>query len=209
MGRKRRFGKYFREVLKTHGSTDEKLLASYNDPELISDKQNLILTRLRAAWSMMLESRLTSEIVPVLMQEFDISEMQAYRDIGHAQRLFGNIFKVDKEASRYLHYHMAQKVYNLAEIAGDHKTMLSAVDVMNELQGVNVDDGGLQDAESLKPSKFILQIQAGSEQINIDLQKVYELNVKDQKQIEKAINVGAITSVEEVEALIDEKDEAK
>ena len=70
-----------------------------------------------------------------------------------------------------------------------------------------MDEGGLQDPESLKASVFVIQLQGKDGPIDVDLKDIYKLGVKDQKKIEKAINVGAIPDVEEIEALIDEKDE--
>ena len=67
---KRRFGKYFADLLKEQGSPDEMMLAAFKDDSILPEQQKAILVRLRAAWSMMLNNRVKSEIVPVLMEEF-------------------------------------------------------------------------------------------------------------------------------------------
>ena len=204
---KRRFGKYFAALLKEQGSQDEKLLAAFKDDSVIGEQQQEILLRLRAAWSMMLGNRVKSEIVPVLMQEFGISERQAYLDINKAQKVFGTVQKADKEAIRTLHYHLAQRVYNMAWGAGDFKSMLNAIGIMNELMGVNVDEGGLQDPESLKPSRFIMQINNNQKILNIDMSKLEALNDSDRKELAKAASQGLDPNVNEMESMLDGKGE--
>lgn len=203
--RKRKYGKYFSEMLKAEGTHEEQMLASFEDPDLLDEQHKAILTRLRAAWSMMLNNRLQSEIVPILAQDFGISERQAWRDIARAQKLFGNIIKADKEAVRVLHYNLAQKVFNLAHGKGDFKTMLNAVQVMNELMGVNVDEGGLQDSESLSPSKFVIQINNNQQTLNINLDKLQQLSDNEKKQLSEAATQDLDPEVSEIEAMLDEK----
>ena len=126
-------------------------------------------------------------------------------DINKAQKIFGTIHKADKEAIRALHYHLTQLVYNMARGAGDFKAMLNAIGVMNELMGVNVDEGGLQDPESLKPSQFIMQINNNQKILNIDMSKLEALNDSDRKELAKAAAHGLDPGVNEIEDMIDEK----
>lgn len=202
----KRLGKYYKKLIKQSGTTFDKIQASTVDPSIeLTENQEGLKKRCRVAWSLLLENRTKSDIVCILMDEFKISESQGYYDINYASKLYGNIIKTDKEAIRSIHYQLAQKTFNMAEKDGDFGAMAKALQVMNELMGVNVDDGGLQDPETLKPSTYTLNIKISEEDsANVDLSKIHELRPAQQKQVAKAISNAMDPTVEDIEAIIDE-----
>ena len=137
MSNKKPYGKYYRQLLREKGNIRDRIIASYTQPDVLSDQDIEIKDRLRATWSMLLSNRKKSDIVAVLMNDFGVKESQAYADINNASKLYGNLQKSDKEAVRAIHYELAQLIFNLARGEGDFKHMIAALDRMNELQGVS------------------------------------------------------------------------
>ncbi|HQU52018.1 MAG TPA: hypothetical protein PK643_03350 [Saprospiraceae bacterium] len=137
----------------------------------LTEKQETIRTRLSAAFSMLCKFNSPVQCVPYLMKEFDISEVQAYRDIKDATKLFGNVLKSDKEGHRYIIYEYAIKTYQMAADKGDHKAMAASVANMIKLLGLDRDDPDLPDFAKLQPNVYPILI---PESLEAKLDKLIE-----------------------------------
>lgn len=126
---------------KAKASTDA-IIESYRDKDFqLSPEQEEIKKRCKMAWSMLASGKLRSEAVDVMMQEFGISESQAYRDIQASFRVYGNVLKADKEGWRQILIDMSLKMFQKAEEAKDYEAMGRAILRLSKITGIDKEDG--------------------------------------------------------------------
>ena len=94
----------------------ETILASFLDEESVelTDFQQKMKERIMTSFSLLLNWHSREQAAKVLMQQFDISQATAYRDIGNALRIYGDINKASKEGMRYIIFEYNQKLLQLA-----------------------------------------------------------------------------------------------
>jgi len=112
--------------------------------------------RVEAIFAKLISEPTTSNKVlrELLRSEFDISEAQAYRDIGLATALWGNFQKASKEYYRYKVIAMLEETYEKARTAQDYKTMAVAADKIGKYTRLDQDDIEQINWEELIPPAF-------------------------------------------------------
>lgn len=134
------------------------------DEEQLTDLQMQYLRAVRMAWGMILDVRSKKYTVGSLIQMFDISQATAYRVIKDAEKLFGEVAKVDKQIARQVAIEMAKTAYNIAFKRGDTKSMVSATKAYIQAAGLMLDDAEMPDLEKLQPSLVITVLPEGMEE---------------------------------------------
>ncbi|WP_151087380.1 hypothetical protein [Hymenobacter baengnokdamensis] len=132
-------------------------------PVVLTTHQQQVLTRLDAAWGLLLAAKTNEKATSKLISRFQVSRAQAYRDLADCKQLYGDVVKSSKEADRYLLKEMALDTYNRAKKAGEIKEMNSAVATLVKITGLDKADAHIPDPESLEPSNYLLEVkgQAG------------------------------------------------
>jgi hypothetical protein len=124
----------FRDVLFSDISENETLLPVERDQ----------LKRYRAAFHHSLENPSLPDIKlrDYLMNEFGVSESQAYRDIGNIRILLGNIRNSGKEWVRYLVNETLKEAIELAKGAGTKKLkeMIAAAGMLGKFNRLDKED---------------------------------------------------------------------
>ena len=124
----------FRDVLFSDISENETLLPVERDQ----------LKRYRAAFHLSLEnpSMPDTKLRDFLMNEFAISESQAYRDIGNIRILLGNVRNAGKEWVRYLVNETLKEAIELAKAAGNKKLkeLVAAAGVLGKYNRLDKED---------------------------------------------------------------------
>lgn len=133
MSRKNNLDK-FRDVLFTD-MRDEKM-------NKLTPVERDQLKRYRACFTESLENPTIPDIKlrDFLMSEFDISESQAYRDIGNIRILLGNIRNAGKEWIRYLVNETLKDAIEKAKAGGKIKEQILAADKLGKYNRLDKED---------------------------------------------------------------------
>lgn len=131
-------------------------LLSTSGKVVLSDKQHEIYVRIKTAWTLLVGGEARSEIENVLINTYEVSEAQAWRDIRDATRIFGEVQKADKEGMRHLILMKAEKAYRLAELNDDVKGMNEAIKNMVKITGLEREDPDLPDFAKLEAHNYII-----------------------------------------------------
>lgn len=128
-------------LLKTGDSTFDKIYAYYVDSSKfnLSPKQHEIRERWLSAFTLRLQFHSREQAAGVLKDKYGIERAQAYRDLKNAERLFGNVLKVDREGTLAILYEYSHKYFQMAIKAKDLKAMGKALDLMGKYADVDND----------------------------------------------------------------------
>ena len=129
--------------LITKGDTHfDKVLASFlNEGSVeLSPFQIEMKNRIKTAFSLLLNFHSREQAANVLKDQFDISQATAYRDIGNALRIYGDINKASKEGMRYIIFEYNQKLLQLATKEKNLEQMGRALDRMIKLAELDKDE---------------------------------------------------------------------
>jgi len=118
----------------TQDSHFEKILASYlNEGIQLSPFQLDMKNRIKTSFSLLLNWHSREQAAKVLQEQFDISQATAYRDIGNALKIYGDLNKASKEGMRYIILEYNQKLLQLATKEKNLAEMGKALDRMIKL----------------------------------------------------------------------------
>lgn len=118
----------------TNDSHFEKILGSFlNDGVELSPFQTEMKNRIKTSFSLLLNWHSREQAAKVLMEQFDISQATAYRDIGNALKIYGDINRASKEGMRYIIFEYNQKHLQLATKEKNLEQMGKAIDRMIKL----------------------------------------------------------------------------
>lgn len=133
-------------------------LLSTSGKVVLSEKQEEIYLRIKTAWAMLLKGEDRANIRNALVNNYDISEPQAWRDIRDATRIFGEVEKADKEGMRHIILMKAEQTYLLAEKNKDVKGMNEAIKNMVKITGLEREDPDLPDFAKLEQHNYIIML---------------------------------------------------
>lgn len=182
-------------LISTGDTTFDKIYAYYVDSSKnkLTPKQDEIRERWIAAFTLRLQFHSREQAAGVLKDKYGIERAQAYRDLKHAERLFGNVLKVDRDGTLAILYEYSHKYFQMAIKAKDLKAMGKALDLMGKYAEVNKDNSVMFNPEKLeyKPIKISVPqlvidriLQTGKSGV-LDFNKVVDaeaIEVEDEKE---------------------------
>ncbi len=157
----------------------ENILASYlNEGSVeLSKFEEEMKARIKTSFSLLLNFHSREQAASVLQQQFDISQATAYRDIGRALRIYGDINKASKEGMRYIIFEYNQKLLQLATKEKNLEQMGRSLDRMIKLAELDKEDS-IVNLEKLANLDITINISKGSEKQLKEMSKkgVVDLN---------------------------------
>ena len=172
----------------------------------LSKEEQVIIQRWKRVESLSRQHRpciSPAKIAQSLMTDFGVSEATAYRDITDAQKLFGNVNKVNKEFKRAIYIEWLEQAASLAEIRGDIKSMVMALDKAAQIMGMHKEN---EETNSEVSRTFNLNLFVGKgdsvERTTIDLDNLESIPATDIKEIVKLVDKPRI-SVDAMNLLLD------
>lgn len=154
------------------------------DEEQLTDLQLNYLRAVRMAYSMILDARSKKYTVGSLIQMFDVHQATAYRIIKDAEKLFGEVAKVDKQISRQVAIEMAKRAFHIAQKRDDTRSMVSATKAYIQAAGLMMDDSEMPDLEKLQPSLVITVLPEGMESAISNMLQAGAVNLNQAPHIE-------------------------
>lgn len=141
-------------------STFEKIRHYYLDEDvLLSDKEEETRKRWSAAFASLLQDHESDKaVVTMLMKQFGICEVQAYRDIAAAKQVFGDVRKSSKEALRYMVTEWSKELFRLSREKKDFKGMEKALERITKANNLDKEDQDLPDPSKIQPPVQLLSI---------------------------------------------------
>ncbi len=126
-------------AIKTGDSSFDKIYAYYKDATKypLTEKQTELKNRWLAAFALRQNWHSREQAANVLMEKYDISRAQAYRDLKNAERLFGNVMKADRDGSLAILLEYSHKYLLMAVKAKDLKAIGKALDLMGKYAEVD------------------------------------------------------------------------
>lgn len=114
----------------------------------LTPKQDEINKRWKTAFTLMEnEGYLDKDVRKALVAYYNISEMQAYRDIKNAKLMFGNVTSIDMTIERYFALQSAKELLRTSKATNDLKSWGYAIKLIMEIAGF---DSETMDAELYK-----------------------------------------------------------
>ena len=145
-------------TLQTGDSTFDKLYAYYKDSTKypLTPNQTEIKDRWLAAFALRQNFHSREQATNVLMEKYEISRAQAYRDLRNAERLFGNVMKADRDGSLAILSEYAHKYLLMAIKAKDLKAIGTALTLMGKYSDIDNENAINYNPEKLenKPVKM-------------------------------------------------------
>lgn len=145
-------------VITRNKPTDLEAIEAYYLDERghieLTKHQDQVRRRLLVAHSLYLEAAPRKDIKSKLMKRYSISAEQAYRDIRHAIRLFGEVNKSEKEGERHMLKELALETFREARKQHDLKQMNAAISNLIKLGGHDREDPDAPDWEKLKAGLY-------------------------------------------------------
>jgi len=120
----------------------------------LTEHQEHVRQRWLTAHAMLLEARAKKEITAILMARYEITDVQAYRDIRSATQLFGQVNRSEKEGLRHIAQEMAMETFRLARDEKDLAGMNKALANVIKLGGLDREDPDLPDFDKLKQGLY-------------------------------------------------------
>lgn len=126
-------------TIKTGDSSFDRIYAYYKNPKRfpLTDKQNELKERWLAAFSLRQNWHSREQAANVLMEKYNISRAQAYRDLKTGERLFGNVMKADRDGSLAILLEYSHKYLLMAVKAKDLKAIGKALELMGKYSEVD------------------------------------------------------------------------
>ena len=145
-------------TIKTGDSTFDKLYAYYKDSTKypLTPNQTEIKDRWLAAFALRQNFHSREQATNVLMEKYQISRAQAYRDLKNAERLFGNVMKADRDGTLSILSEYSHKYLIMAIKANDLKAIGTALTLMGKYSDIDNDHAINYNPEKLenKPVKM-------------------------------------------------------
>lgn len=152
-------------------TTYDRIFAWYNEGDeyvKLTEKELEIQKRWEQCWLMLCNGRSPERVVRFMTRIHEISRSQAYLDVKHAVKLFGEVTKTSNEGKRHIYEQYAIKIYNVAlrKSPPDLKAANAALANMINLSGIDKDDPNIPDFSKLQQHIY---------NIGIDPQLVHQL----------------------------------
>jgi hypothetical protein len=165
-------------------------------PKSMNEQEQKMLMRYRDAYTYWLENPLLSdmEIRDYLMNNYEISKTQAYRDIVNIKLLLGNVREAGKEWHRYRVNNLLEKAAQMA-IEGDVKEATAISKVAMALiknNKLDIDEGEELPYDEIIPPSF----EPVSDPTVIGLKPVENLRERVEKMKQKFIGEIEITDIQ-------------
>jgi len=127
--------------IKTGDTSFDRLYAYYKDPAKypLTDKQNELKDRWLAAFALRQNFHSREQAANVLMEKYELSRAQAYRDLKNAERLFGNVMKAEREGSLAILLEYSHRFLLMAVKAKDLKAIGKALELMGKYSEIDKD----------------------------------------------------------------------
>lgn len=122
----------------------------------LTAKQEEIRQRLVAAHGLLCRFHSPTRAIKKHKKRWDLSDVQAWRDVRQAISLFGDVQKAEKEGIRYIVFEYSIETFRQAKKAKDFKAMARAVDTMTKIMGLDKESPDLPDFEKLKPAMIVV-----------------------------------------------------
>lgn len=137
-------------LIKRDDSTFDKIQAFYIDPENypLTEAVEEIRQRWIYVMSLTLRAYPKFKIANMLVQDFGLSQAQAYIDIRNAENVFGNISKTESEAFKVMWTEWTKDLLKRAIQRKDLKAESKALDLLAKYSVLN------QDPEGFNPAKL-------------------------------------------------------
>lgn len=166
--------------LTTTDSHFEKILASFLNENgvTLSAFEEKMKDRIKAAFSLLLNFHSREQAASVLEQQFEISKATAYRDIGNALKIYGDINKASKEGMRYIIFEYNQKLLQLATKEKNLEQMGRALDRMIKLAELDKEEN-LVNLEKLANMDITISIGKKAEKAIIEANNKGVVNLND------------------------------
>lgn len=152
-------------TIKTGDSSFDKIYAYYKDSTKypLTPKQAELKDRWLAAFTLRQNFHSREQATNVLMEKYEISRAQAYRDLRNAERLFGNVMKADRDGSLAILLEYSHKYLLMAVKAKDLKAIGKALELMGKYAEVDKENAINFNPEKLenKPVKMAIQKEVG------------------------------------------------
>mgnify|MGYP000162120534 CR=1 FL=1 len=138
-------------TIKTGDSSFDKIYAYYKDSTKypLTPKQTELKDRWLAAFTLRQNFHSREQAANVLMEKYEISRAQAYRDLKNAERLFGNVMKADRDGSLAILSEYSHKYLLMAVKAKDLKAQGKALELLGQAWEVDKLDNQLINPEKL------------------------------------------------------------
>jgi hypothetical protein len=145
--------------VKTFDNKLDKIKQHYIDDSIkLTPTEEDLRIRLDTAFSFLCKFKSNEQAKLLLVEKFNYSPAQAYRDLRSAIELFGDVVKSKKEAHRYILYEMGINNYQLAEKKHDADQMNRALANLIKITGVDREDYDLPDPSKIQPPVQILSL---------------------------------------------------
>jgi hypothetical protein len=165
----------------------DNIIASYLDETSVklSSFEIKMKERIKTAFSLLLNWRSREQAANVLMEQFDVSQATAYRDISRALIIYGDINKAGKEGWRYIIMEYNHKLLQLATKEKNLEQMGRALDRMVKLADLDKDEN-LVNLEKLAAMDITVNISKSSEKAITGMLKggVVDLNNFEAEDVE-------------------------
>lgn len=122
----------------------------------LSSTQKDYYKRVTATYDLILDGNPSTYIQKVIMEKFGYSRSQSWRILRETELIFSNMEKVNKSVHRRIAAEMAKKAYRKAELRGDAKAMVAAVNAYTKAYGLDQEDPDTPEFEKLAPSTIII-----------------------------------------------------
>lgn len=147
----------------------------------LTEKEEEIRRRWEAAFAMLLNFHSRAEVAQKLSETQGISVTQAHRDVNDALRLFGDVYKSNKEGQRHILYEYALKTWRLAASAKppDIGQMNKAISNMIKITGIDKDNPDMPDFSKLKPNEYNITLPDPLVKLLMEMVKNGSVNLSD------------------------------
>ena len=153
-------------LVNTGDSSYDKIYAYYKDSTryTLTPKQTELKGRWLASFTLRQNCHSREQAANVLMEKYEISRAQAYRDLKNAERLFGNVMKADRDGSLAILLEYSHKFLLMAIKAKDLKAIGKALELMGKYADVDKENGINFNPEKLenKPVKMSINKEVGN-----------------------------------------------
>ena len=147
-------------TIKTGDSTFDKLFAYYKDSTKypLTANQTEIKDRWLAAFALRQNFHSREQSTNVLMEKYEISRAQAYRDLRDAERLFGNVMKADRDGTLSILYEYSHKFLLMAIKAKDLKAIGTALTLLGKYSDIDNENAINYNPEKLENKTIKMSI---------------------------------------------------
>jgi hypothetical protein len=125
----------------------------------LSEHDQQLRERWEAAHSMLInQNSIVREVVKMLMKVYNISDVQAYRDVYNCTRCFGPVGGMDRQALRNMVTQWAIEDYRKARVKNDFRAMDKFLERITKANNLDKEDMELPDPSKIQPPVQLLSI---------------------------------------------------